>query len=122
MNSSSKNQVDFPRRMLALGSAFDASAGNVWSMVGPESEALPPDPGTPAPDDDFHRNNPYAIGAKRSFVPVLGEVVWELPKSLAAANIPFVAYVFRTSDGRHIGYLRVPHYSFDENQRTPSGK
>lgn len=122
MNSSSKNQVDFPRRMLALGSAFDASAGNVWSMVGPESEALPPDPGTPAPDDDFHRNNPYAIGAKRSFVPVLGEVVWELPKSLAAANIPFVAYVFRTSDGRHIGYLRVPHYSFDENAAYTFGE
>jgi len=93
--------------MFALGTEFSAKVGDFWSMVGSESGPQP------APDDDFHHNNPYAIGAKRSFVPVFGEILWELPKALAA-HVPFTAYICQVSDGRKIGYVRVPHYTYDE--------
>lgn len=108
--------MDFPQRMFALGAEFSAKVGDVWSMVGTESGPLPtvPDAGTPAPDDDFHRNSPYAIGTKRSFVPVLGEIVWELPKA-RADDAPFSAYICQVSDGRQIGYVRVPHYTYNED-------
>jgi len=104
--------MDFPHRMFALGAEFNAKVGDFWSMVGPESESLP-DADRPEPDNDFHRNNPYAIGAKRSFVPVLGNIVWELPKE-AAAQVPFSAYICQVKDDRQIGYVRVPHYTYNE--------
>lgn len=108
--------MDFPQRMFALGAEFSAKVGDVWSMVGPESGTPPtvPHAGTPEPDDDFYRNNPYAIGAKQSFVPVLGEIVWELPKA-RADDAPFSAYVCQVSDSRQIGYVRVPHYTYNED-------
>jgi C-terminal processing protease CtpA/Prc len=85
-------------------------------MVGPQSGPVPavPDGGTPSPSDDFHRNNPYAIGAKQSFVPALGEAVWEPPEEVAA-NSPFSACIYQVSDGRQIGYVRVPHYTYNED-------
>jgi C-terminal processing protease CtpA/Prc len=43
-------------------------------------------------------------------VPVLGEVVWELP-----ADAPFYAYICRVSDGRQIGYARVPDYNYNKD-------
>jgi hypothetical protein len=56
----------------------------------------------------------YAIGGKKSFVPALGEVVWELPEKIAS-QIPFTAAIYKDAQGRRIGYLRIPDYGGDEN-------
>ncbi|MFC1516252.1 protease-like activity factor CPAF [Thermodesulfobacteriota bacterium] len=105
--------MDFPDRMFALGAEFSAKAGDFWSMVSPQSGPLAAmaHAGTSLLGND--PNNPYAIGGKRSFVPVLGEIVWELPKA-RADHVPFSAYICQVSDGRQIGYVRVPHYTYDE--------
>ena len=49
-------------------------------------------------DDNF-------IGSTKSFVPVLGEKVWNAGKSL-----PFDAYIYLSPEGKKIGYVRIPHY------------
>ena len=49
--------------------------------------------------------NPFALGARESFVPKLGKVTWQSsPKS------KLHAYMFKTPDGRKVGYVRIPHY------------
>lgn len=106
MKTLNRNLVDLPSRMLALGEELSAKAGDCWSMVGPA-----------APESDSERaNDPYAIGAKRSWVPVLGEMVWEIPKSLEARA--YYANVCRVSDGRKIGYVRVPDYGPNKDAIT----
>jgi hypothetical protein len=49
--------------------------------------------------------NPFALGAKKGFVPKLGEVVWE-----SGDNSRLHAYVFKMPNGKKVGYLRIPHY------------
>jgi len=49
--------------------------------------------------------NEALVGSKNSFLPELGEIVWE--------NDPehiFQAYIFKTADGMLVGFLRIPHY------------
>jgi len=53
--------------------------------------------------------NPNALGEKKSFLPYLGEVVWETEE-----EIPFHAYIYLNQQGKKIGYLRIPHYMFTE--------
>lgn len=48
------------------------------------------------------------MGTKKSFIPNLGEIVWQVEQ-----NQYFHAYIFKTSDGHHIGYIRIP--TFDEH-------
>lgn len=110
MNDLAQDPTDFPHRMFALSKEFGIKVGNVWSMVSHQS-SLPPgiSDGSMLTDDE----NPYAIGAKKSFVPVLGEIVWELPQALAA-QVPFSAYVCRVDKGQQVGYVRVPHYTYNE--------
>ncbi|MEL6544812.1 MAG: protease-like activity factor CPAF [Myxococcota bacterium] len=50
--------------------------------------------------------NRFAIGAKQSFIPKLGEVTWE-----TGASNPFHAYIFKMPDGKRVGYVRIPHYN-----------
>jgi hypothetical protein len=113
MNNLVTNRIDFLRRMFALDAEFNSKVGDYWSMVRPQSGQLSV---TSDVDtyDDFDRNNPYAIGGKRSFVPTLGEIVWELPQALAA-HVPFSARIYRVGDGRQIGYVRVPHYTYNKS-------
>jgi hypothetical protein len=49
--------------------------------------------------------NPYMIGAKKSFVPYLGKVLWQTKK-----DDLFHAYIFQTKDGRKAGFIRIPSY------------
>jgi hypothetical protein len=49
--------------------------------------------------------NPYMIGAKKSFVPYLGKVLWQTKK-----DDLFHAYIFQTKDGRKAGFIRIPTY------------
>lgn len=97
------NPHDFCRRIFQIGGEFDAKVGDLWSAFSPEH------PVGGHVDDE----NPWALGGKRSFVPPLGKVLWELPKSLAAA-VPFSARIYEVSKGRPIGYVRVPHFEYDE--------
>lgn len=50
-------------------------------------------------------NGPDPIGAKYSFVPLLGKVV-----SKVASSVPFHAYVFTTPSKRTVGYIRISDY------------
>ncbi|MCB1148749.1 MAG: protease-like activity factor CPAF, partial [Chlamydiia bacterium] len=54
----------------------------------------------------FH---PHSLGEKQTYLPPLGSIVWESPYE---GN--FHAYIFLTPEGKKIGYLRIPHYMFDE--------
>lgn len=94
--------LDF-NQILRLGAKFDARFGDCWSAIIPE--AFPVSGGW---ESKFH------IGAKRSFVPALGKTVWELPQT-HAAWFPFSARIFQLDEGREIGYVRVPHYNYDES-------
>lgn len=49
--------------------------------------------------------NPYQVGAKKSFVPELGTIVWQQPKDKL-----FHAYVYKEKGGKLLGYVRIPHY------------
>ena len=48
--------------------------------------------------------NPYFLGQRDSFLPKLGDVVWESDEGSA-----FQAYIFRKNTHR-IGYIRIPQY------------
>ncbi|MDD9950205.1 MAG: protease-like activity factor CPAF [Zetaproteobacteria bacterium] len=49
-------------------------------------------------------NNPHQLGAYKSFVPTLGEVVWQTP-----AQYPFYAYIYKSGE-KNIGYVRIPAF------------
>jgi len=100
MNNFARNRLDFSSRIFHLGAEFNARFGDLWSAVSPDSF----DPGF---------DSKYSIGGKQSFVPALGEILWELPQALAA-HVPFSACIYRLDNGRPIGYVRVPHYNHDE--------
>lgn len=47
------------------------------------------------------------IGARESFVPLLGKKLWESNRDQCA----FHAYIFETDDKQKVGYVRIPHYN-----------
>lgn len=56
--------------------------------------------------------HPNDLGARESFIPRLGQVLWETDK-----ENPFDAYIFRhPNSGQSIGYVRIPHYSAGEDE------
>ncbi len=116
MNNSAKNQLDFPQRMLALGEDSTAKLGDIWSMVRPElgSTNVTLDASTQEPDNDFLVDSPYKQGAWRSYVPVLGEILWEVPKETVAKVPPYYAYTCKLNDGKQVGYVRIPHYTYNK--------
>lgn len=62
-----------------------------------------------APFYDFltaeDHENCFAIGARKSFIPSLGNKWWE-----TSEDCPYYAYLYETPDHRRIGYLRIPLY------------
>ncbi len=100
MSNSESNPIDSSRHLLALGAELNAKAGDRWSMVASQ-----------AGEEDIDENNPFDIGAKRSWVPPLGEIVWEIPKQLESRA--YYAYTCRARDDRQIGYVRVPNYNYN---------
>lgn len=53
------------------------------------------------------------VGSKKSFVPVLGETIWEIenePKEEGSSLAYWNAYIYRHASGKAIGYIRIPHY------------
>ncbi|MFA6316635.1 MAG: protease-like activity factor CPAF, partial [Elusimicrobiota bacterium] len=51
------------------------------------------------------KENRFRIGSRRSYVPELGKVLWEIPE-----ESPIYAAVYEDEAGRRIGYLRIPDY------------
>jgi len=52
--------------------------------------------------------NPFMIGARKSFVPRLGKVLWRSDE-----DSHFDAYIFETKDGKKKGYIRIAAYDGD---------
>ena len=50
--------------------------------------------------------NPFALGERDGFLPTLGTKIWESN----GENI-FNAYIYRSREGRLIGYVRIPSYT-----------
>jgi hypothetical protein len=50
------------------------------------------------------KTSPAGLGAFRSFLPDLGEVIWE------GEDLPFQAYIYKNEEGRLIGFVRIPSY------------
>lgn len=110
MSTPAKNHMDFPDRMFALGTEYNLKVGDLlWNDWADWA------------DYENRDIDPTALGGKRSWVPVLGEIVWELPKE-TAARIPFSAHICQLSDGRQIGYVRVPHYEYNKESVDEFGK
>ncbi len=53
--------------------------------------------------------NPFGLGDKTSFVPALGEKIWQSDPSAV-----FNAYLFKTPGGHVAGYVRIPSYEVDD--------
>jgi len=104
MNNLTRNRLDFSSRMLHIGTEFSERVGDFWSAVRPGHDLA----------DEINNNNPCAIGGKRSFVPALGKIVWELPEAFSAKT-PFSARIYQLEDGRQIGYVRMPNYDHNED-------
>lgn len=63
------------------------------------------------------RANPFQIGGRESFVPVLGEVLWK-SNARSAHN----AYIFKAADGRKVGYIRIASYEGDAKEAAAFGE
>jgi C-terminal processing protease CtpA/Prc len=66
---------------------------------------------------DEAADNPFMIGAKTSFIPSLGKVLWQADK-----DDPFNAYIFQTKDGRKAGFIRIPSYEGGEKEAKRFGE
>ena len=60
----------------------------------------------------FLKANPEAhekpMGGKRSSLPNLGQVIWEAPE-----DWDFQGYLYKTTQGKVVGFLRMPSYALD---------
>jgi hypothetical protein len=52
--------------------------------------------------------NPYTLGGKDSFIPQLGTPIWQNDGNV------FTAYIYKTADGKQIGYVRISQYETDD--------
>jgi uncharacterized protein YjbI with pentapeptide repeats len=84
---------DFAQRMQQLSETGDAE---IFSAV---------------VNDDFDsadRDDPFSVGAGRSWIPVLGNVVWETSPEEEVGG--YHAYIFELDADRLVGYIRIPDY------------
>ena len=55
--------------------------------------------------------NGFMIGARQSFVPKLGQVLWR-----SSEDDHFDAYIFKAKDGRKMGYIRIAAYDGENKE------
>jgi len=55
--------------------------------------------------DLLDNGNPHNLGGKKSFIPTLGQKIWQSRKS-----DEFYAYIFENTEGKNIAYLRIADY------------
>ena len=106
MSTYKEAPTDFCRNMYAMGNRLGPTIREWYSMA--KSGEIYAD----TPEDSDH-TNPFSIGAKRSFVPKLGDFIWEIPNDLEEKG--YYAYICQLSDGKNLGYVRVPNYDYDED-------
>ncbi len=65
-----------------------------------------------------------ALGSKKSFLPPFGEKIWDSEKEEKLIDISdfWHAYIYLHPKGHPIGYIRIPHYLFDNDQADEFGK
>ncbi|TBR21721.1 protease-like activity factor CPAF, partial [bacterium] len=63
------------------------------------------------------RANPFQIGGRESFVPVLGEILWK-----SNARSAFNAYIYKAADGRKIGYVRIGSFEGEAKEAEAFGQ
>jgi C-terminal processing protease CtpA/Prc len=80
--------------------ASDSPAARIPSMLSPMAAAM---------SGPQASSNPFGLGNKKSFVPALGEKLWEAEDAAA-----FYSYLYKSPDGRTIGYVRIPSYEPDD--------
>ncbi len=57
---------------------------------------------------------PGEIGAPKSFLPLLGFPIWKYDlKDNGESRMGWFSYIYHNAEERPIGYLRIPHYSGD---------
>jgi hypothetical protein len=86
-----------PRGNLGVSDVLHASSENTLHIVSPRMDVKVAD----APSND----NPYDLGARKTFTPDLGTKIW----ASADADL-FYAYIYMTADRKLVGYLRLPEY------------
>jgi C-terminal processing protease CtpA/Prc len=55
---------------------------------------------------DSSTENPFMVGARKSFIPALGKMLWQ-----SADDNSFHAYTYLNDEGKVIGFLRISSYS-----------
>lgn len=55
--------------------------------------------------------NLHTSGARKSFIPRLGPVLWEI-----GSSNPFDAYLFESPEGKKVGYVRIANYDGDDHE------
>jgi C-terminal processing protease CtpA/Prc len=83
---------------MRLGSGLTKRLGDNWLALRSEAD--------PTSDTGF------GLGARKSFVPDLGTLVWESAQS--ATESGFTSRIFQIGDGRKIGFVRFPKFDYDE--------
>lgn len=63
------------------------------------------------------RANPFQIGGRESYVPVLGEIVWK-----SNARSAFNAYIYKDASGKKIGYVRIASYEGEAKEAAAFGQ
>jgi hypothetical protein len=53
-------------------------------------------------------DNPFTLGSRESFLPPFGKQVWKSDEDAI-----FHAYIYKTPEGRTIGYVRIPSYEVE---------
>lgn len=61
--------------------------------------------------------NPFTLAARQSYIPALGEKTWQ-----SDAKDAFYAYIFKTAEGKQIGYVRIPWYMEKEDHSAAFAK
>lgn len=56
-------------------------------------------------------DNGFMIGARKSFIPRLGQVLWQSDE-----DSHFHAYIFKTKDGRKMGFIRIAAYDGENKE------
>jgi C-terminal processing protease CtpA/Prc len=92
--------------LLSLGAELTDAFGDLWSLVAPPPVASLADERMDAASSG---GQPRKLGARRSFVPLLGESISQ------ASQGPFFAYISVVDADMRIGYVRIPHYSYGKS-------
>ena len=58
--------------------------------------------------NSLQAESPFDLGARQSFIPALGQKLWE-----SAPDSAFYAYLYINADRKLIGYVRIPSYEPD---------